>query len=58
MNMLLLDVYIDASRLTSLPKLEYTAILRGSCGLSGLGSACDPTDPGSIPRHCCLLLFP
>ena len=25
---------------------------------SGLGSACDPEDPGLIPRWCCLLLFP
>ena len=25
---------------------------------SGLESACDPGDPGSIPRWCCLLLFP
>ena len=33
-------------------------LIRGSSSISGLGSACDPEDPGSIPRHCCLLLFP
>ena len=32
--------------------------LQGSIGISGLGSACDPGDPGLIPRHCCLLLLP